>query len=168
MSSPSHWYRTGIATASAISGVVAWYLHWVKMNPQEVAVDAFGSCNVSGGCALVQNSAWGWFLGYDVALIGTVGYAAILLVSLAGLTARGREATWPTFALLALIYPAVLFTIRLKHAEFVILRTFCPWCAVSAVAITLCAILVTLDWRQRRRIEAQADEDGALPAESFS
>jgi uncharacterized membrane protein len=57
----------------------------------------------------------------------------------------------PTLALLALIVPAFLFTIRLKHAEWFILRTFCPWCLESAITITICLILVLLDDRRVRR-----------------
>jgi uncharacterized membrane protein len=144
------FYRGSIAVASAISGGVAYYLHREKMRPPE-PVDAFSPCLVEGGCATVQNSAYGWFLGYDVALIGAVGYAAILAVSLFGLRRdwRGREE--PTVVLMGLIYPAVLFTAWLKYAEFIVLRSFCPWCAVSTVTIVLCAILVTLDWRRVKR-----------------
>lgn len=173
MESISSRYRAWIAVASAISGVVAYYLHWMKMNPPESG-DPFAFCAADGGCALVQNSAWGWFLGYDVALIGTVGYAAIFLVSVAGLLPRWVDARGPTFLLMGLIYTAVLFTIRLKYAEFVILKSFCPWCAVSAVTITLCAIFVTLDWRQRRGddevdfddlddVDDDEDDDNAVP-----
>jgi uncharacterized membrane protein len=49
-----------------------------------------------------------------------------------------------------LIWPAVLFTLWLKYGELLVLRSFCPWCAVSAVAITLCAVMVILDWRRVR------------------
>jgi uncharacterized membrane protein len=52
----------------------------------------------------------------------------------------------------AMIWPAVLFTVRLKYGEFVVLRGFCPWCVVSAVAITLCAVLVVLDARRLARL----------------
>ena len=62
-------------------------------------------------------------------------------------------------ALMTLIWPAVLFTLRLKYGEFVVLRTFCPWCAVSAVTITLNAVLVTLDWERVR-----GRDDGAAGA----
>src|SRR5690606_31420048 len=40
------------------------------------------------------------------------------------------------------------FTLRLKYYEFVVLETFCPWCAVSATTITLQSALVVLDWRR--------------------
>ncbi|PKL93194.1 MAG: hypothetical protein CVV20_04895, partial [Gemmatimonadetes bacterium HGW-Gemmatimonadetes-1] len=51
-----------------------------------------------------------------------------------------------------LIVPAFLFTLRLKYAEFIILKTFCPWCAISAVTITLHMVLMGLDWRRVGRV----------------
>lgn len=115
-------------------------------------------CAVGGGCVLAQTSAYSWFMGFDVALIGTVGYAAILLVAALGLAPRWRNAAWPTYALMALVFPAVLFTLNLKYGEFIILRTFCSWCAISAVTITLLTILVVLDHRRLRRGVGAADE----------
>jgi uncharacterized membrane protein len=58
--------------------------------------------------------------------------------------------TAPTLLLLWLIVPAVLFTIRLKYAEWVVLGTFCPWCFESTVTITLCLVLAVLDYRRVR------------------
>ena len=143
-------YRMIIAVASLVSGLVALYLHLWKIGMMGPL-----TCGAGRGCEIVQLSSWGWFLGVDVALIGTLGYAAIFLVAILGTAPRWEGARWPTVALMALIYPAVLFTVRLKHAEFVILKTFCPWCAVSAVTITLCAVLVTLDWVARRKREGR-------------
>jgi uncharacterized membrane protein len=142
-------YRMIMAGASLISGLVATYLHLWKLGYMGPL-----TCGAGHGCEIVQLSSWGWFLGVDVALIGAVGYAAIFLVSVLGTLPRWESAKWPTVVLMALIYPAVLFTVRLKYAEFVVLKTFCPWCAVSAVTITLCAVLVTLDWLRVRRLGA--------------
>lgn len=141
-------YRRAIALVSLASCMVALYLALWKMGFMGRL-----SCGISGrGCEYVQGSRYGWFLGVDVALIGTIGYAALVAVALAGTAEVFEDARWPTQVLMLLIYPAVLFTLRLKYAEFVILHAFCPWCAVSAVAITINAILVTLDWRRVRAI----------------
>jgi uncharacterized membrane protein len=150
-------YRIGIAIASEISGLVALYLHLWKSGYMGTL-----SCGVGGGCAVVQFSSYGWFLGVDVALIGFLGYTAILAVSAIGVHPRWVGARWPTLALMTLIFPAVLFTIRLKYAEFVLMKTFCPWCAVSTVAISLCAVLVVLDARRLRRARS-APGDGTPP-----
>ena len=141
-------YRRAIALVSLASCMVALYLALWKMG----LMGELG-CFVDGrGCEYVQGSRYGWFMGVDVALIGTVGYLALVAIALAGTTESLEDAQWPTQVLMVLIYAAVLFTIRLKYAEFVILRAFCPWCAVSAVAITINAILVTLDWRRVRAL----------------
>ncbi len=139
-------YRRAIALISLISCMVALYLALWKMG----YMGKLGCTGGSSGCEYVQGSRFGWFMGVDVALIGTVGYAAIVIVALASTTETLSDAVWPTQLLMVLIYGAVLFTLRLKYAEFIILKSFCPWCAVSAVAITLDAILITLDWRRVR------------------
>lgn len=96
-------------------------------------------------------SPWGWFLGVDVALVGTIGYILILGSALWGMSPRRERSRAPTLLLLALIIPAVLFTVRLKYAEWVVLGTFCPWCFESAVTIVLCLVLALLDDRRVRR-----------------
>ena len=136
-------YRMTICFASLVSGLVAFYLHLWKMG----LVGPL-ACSSGGACELVQTSSYGSFLGLDVSLIGTVGYALLFLASLLSLQPRWAAARWPTLLMMAMIWPAVLFTLRLKYGEFIQLRSFCPWCLVSAVANTLCAVMVTLDWRR--------------------
>jgi uncharacterized membrane protein len=41
-----------------------------------------------------------------------------------------------------------LFTLRLKWAEFYVLRSFCPWCAISAVSMTVLLVVVVLELRR--------------------
>jgi uncharacterized membrane protein len=106
----------------------------------------------------VQGSPYGWFFGVDVALIGTVGYAALFVVALVGTLPSFEDARWPNTVMQWLIWPAVLFTLRLKYGEFIVLKGFCPWCLVSAVAITISAILVTLD---RRRLASHGTDGTA-------
>lgn len=136
-------YRMTICFASLVSGLVGLYLHLWKIG----AVGPL-ACSAGGGCELVQTSSYGSFLGVDVALIGAVGYALLFGTSLAALQPRWADARWPTLLLMALIWPALFFTLWLKYGEFFVLRSFCPWCAVSALTIALCAVMVTLDWRR--------------------
>ena len=42
------------------------------------------TCTGGRGCEVAMTSSWSWFLGVDVALIGAVGYGAILAVALWG------------------------------------------------------------------------------------
>lgn len=139
-------YRQLIAVIAMINAFVATYLHLWKIGKAGAL-----ACGGSGGCALVQFSQWSWFLGVDVALIGAVGYTLILISAIIGSTASLEDARGPTLVLAALVFPAILFTVRLKYAEFFVMRTFCPWCAISAVSITLLGILVALEMQRTRR-----------------
>jgi uncharacterized membrane protein len=145
MSNPLR-YRMAIAVLALVAALVALYLHLWKLG----LVGGL-SCTADRGCEVAMTSQWGWFLGVDVALIGAVGYALILGAALWGAQpARAWSAT-PTLLLLCLIVPAVLFTVRLKWAEWVMLKTFCPWCFESTVTIAVCLVLALLDLRRVRR-----------------
>jgi len=138
-------YRQLVALIALVNTFVATYLHLWKIGKAGTL-----ACGGGGGCALVQFSSWSWFLGLDVALIGAVGYAVILVTAPWGARTAAADAVAPVIALVALVFPAILFTIRLKYAEWVVLRTFCPWCFVSTVSITLLGVLVALEWRRVR------------------
>lgn len=145
MSNPLR-YRMAIALLALVAALVALYLHLWK-----AGLTGPLTCTGNRGCEVAMMSRWGWFLGVDVALIGVVGYALVLGTALAGLSPRRAHSAGPTLLLLALIVPAVLFTVRLKYAEWVILGTFCPWCFESTVTIVLCLVLALLDYRRVRR-----------------
>ena len=140
-------YRQLIAVIAMINAFVATYLHLWKIGKAGAL-----ACGGSGGCSLVQYSSWSWFLGVDVALIGAVGYTLILVSAIIGSLGSREDARGPALLLAALVYPAILFTVRLKYAEFLILRTFCPWCAISAVSITLLGVLVAFELRRTARL----------------
>ena len=139
--------RMTVAMLAAINSMVALYLHLWKLGLMGAL-----TCGADHGCEIAQFSSYGFFLGVDVALIGAVGYAAVVAVAIAGMQERWADARWPTRALQLLIWPAVLFTLRLKYGEFIVLKTFCPWCAISAVSITILAIVVTIDGRRVTRL----------------
>lgn len=140
-------YRQLIAVIALVNAFVATYLHLWKIGKAGAL-----ACGGSGGCAAVQFSSWSWFLGVDVALIGAIGYTLIVITAVVGSTEARFDARGPALALAALVYPAILFTVRLKYAEFFVMKTFCPWCAISAVSITLLGVLVALELRRTRRL----------------
>jgi uncharacterized membrane protein len=138
--------RMAIATLSLIAGVSAVYLHMYKLGLVGTL-----SCASGDGCNRAMFSRWGWFLGVDVALIGVIGYALLLTASILSLQPRWQGKRWPAGLLLTLSLLGFLFTLRLKYGEFVMLRTFCPWCAISAVSITLITGLSVYLWREASR-----------------
>jgi uncharacterized membrane protein len=145
MSNPVR-YRMAIALVALVAALVALYLHLWK-----AGLTGPLTCTAEQGCEIAMMSSWGWFLGVDVALIGTVGYVLMFATALWGLGPGRADSPGPSLLLLGLIIPAVLFTVRLKYAEWVTLRTFCPWCFESTVTITLCLVLAWLDYRRVRR-----------------
>ena len=152
-------YRMGIALLALVNAMVATYLHLWKTG----RVGAL-SCASGQGCEVAQFSQYGWFLGVDVALIGAVGYSALLLAALWSLQPARLDERRPTVVLLALIVPAVLFTARLKYGEWMVLKVFCIWCFISTLSITLCLVLAWLDWRRVSRSHPTPPERaGRLP-----
>lgn len=141
-------WRQLVALIALGNAFVATYLHLWKIGKAGAL-----SCGGGGGCALVQYSPWSYFFGVDVALIGAVGYTALFLVSAVGSSQRLEDARGIALTQLTLVYAAVLFTMRLKWAEFYKLRSFCPWCAISAVSILVLAVIVTLEWRRGRALD---------------
>jgi uncharacterized membrane protein len=148
-------HRMALALVALIDAIVALYLHLWKLGLAGTL-----SCGAEHGCEVVQLSSYGWFLGVDVALIGAVGWGTVFVVAVLGTLPRWEDARWPTVVLSALVFPALLFTLRLKYGEFVVLRSFCPWCAMNAVIVVIAAVLVSLDWRRLRRL----DTYDAVPA----
>ena len=142
-------YRMAVALVALVDAIVALYLHLWK-----IGLAGTLSCGAEHGCEVVQLSSYGWFLGVDVALIGAVGWSAVFVLAVLGTLPRWEDARWPTVALSALVFPALLFTLRLKYGEFIVLRSFCPWCAINAVIVVIASVLVALDWRRLRRLDA--------------
>ncbi len=155
MSNPLR-YRMAIAALSLAAALVALYLHLWKRG-----LVGMLTCTANRGCEVAMTSSWSWFLGVDVALIGFVGYSLILGVSLWGAHPSRERSSTPSLVLLALILPALLFTARLKYAEWLVLRTFCPWCFESTVTIVAC---LALAWLDLRRVRRQAGGASSSPA----
>ncbi len=143
---PRHW----IALTAALAGMIALYLHLWKLGLMGAL-----ACTASHGCERAMTSSYGSFLGFDVALIGTVGYALILITAMVGLAPSRINDPRITRILTVLITIGFLFTLRLKYGEFIVLKTFCPWCATSAVTITSHVVAVWLDWRRLRRLRPE-------------
>jgi uncharacterized membrane protein len=85
-----------------------------------------------GGCEKVQTSDYADWAGVPVALIGAIGYAAILLS-----LALPREASRFAGALLGVI--GFGFSVYLTYLELFVINAICQWCVASAVVMTLLA-----------------------------
>ncbi len=107
---------------------VAGYLVYVHYAGLKVA------CLASGGCETVQASRYAKLAGVPVALLGLIGYVAILL-TLALRTELGRLAGFG----IALV--GFGFSMYLTYRELFTIKAICQWCVASAVLMTALAIL---------------------------
>jgi uncharacterized membrane protein len=91
-------------------------------------------CAIAHGCATVQQSEYASLAGVPVALLGVIGYAAIL----AGLAVDTEPARMAT-AFLALAGAG--FSVWLTYVEVFTLEAICIWCVASAVCMVALAAL---------------------------
>lgn len=101
----------------------------------------------TGGCELVQTSEWASLFGVPVALIGLLGYAGLLGVSLWGLSGSWAERPEPTTWLLGLSASGVAFTAYLTYLEAFVIHAWCRWCLGSAAIIVAIFVTVLVGWR---------------------
>lgn len=96
-------------------------------------------CSISHGCETVQHSVYSKLAGIPVAVIGLVGYVAILGSLLVPEREQTRLATM-TFTLIGFG-----FSMYLTYRELFTIHAICQWCVSSAVIMTLLACLAV--WR---------------------
>jgi uncharacterized membrane protein len=89
-------------------------------------------CAIAHGCATVQKSNYAQLAGVPVALLGLLGYVAIL-AALARDGERGRTAA----AFLSLA--GFGFSVWLTYVEVARLDAICIWCVGSAICMMLLA-----------------------------
>jgi uncharacterized membrane protein len=142
-------YRMTAALLSLIGLFVSAYLYLYKIG--RIGTLACGD----GGCDTVQQSVWSRFGGMEVALIGVLGYAGLLLVSLAALQPGLSAQRWPATLLLSLAGIGVAFTVYLTYLELFVIHAICRWCVGSAVIILAIFITALLEQRRLSRIRSR-------------
>ena len=137
-------YRMGAALTSLLGLFVSAYLYLYKIG--RIGTLACGS----GDCETVQTSPWSRFLGVEVALIGLIGYAVLLVVALVALRSSQAERRPPALLLTALAAGGVLFTGYLTYVELFVIHAICRWCVGSAAIIVTILVLGLLELRRLR------------------
>ena len=137
--------RMGAALLSLLGLFVSTYLYLYKIG--RIGTLACGT----GACEAVQASTWSRFAGMEVALIGMIGYAALVLVSLASLQPAMATRRWPSTTLAVLAGIGVVFTGYLTYIELFVLHAICRWCVGSAAIIVAILVVALLDLRSPSR-----------------
>jgi uncharacterized membrane protein len=116
----------------AIAGYLT-YVHYAGIWPV---------CEIAHGCEKVQTSQWSKVAGVPVALLGLLGYAAILAAVLVP-----GEAALTAAAGLAVV--GFGFSAYLTYREVFTIEAICIWCVASAVVMAaLAAVTVARLVRQ--------------------
>jgi uncharacterized membrane protein len=141
-------YRMSAAFLSLAGLLISGYLYLYK-------IGAIGSlaCG-TGGCETVQLSPWSRFAGLDVSLIGILGYAGLLALSLAAVQAGPGSGGWAVRALQLASGIGVAFTLYLTYLELFVIHAICRWCVASGVIILAIFVAALLDRRQQSRYQA--------------
>jgi uncharacterized membrane protein len=124
-------YRMSAVLLSLTGLFVSAYLYLYKIG--KIGSLACGT----GGCETVQWSPWSRVAGIEVALIGVLGYAGLLAVSLASLQPGLVNRRWPAALLLVLAGVGVLFTVYLTYLELFVIHAICVWCVAYAGSMLL-------------------------------
>lgn len=104
-------------------------------------------CFLEGSkCEAVNFSPWSELLGIPVAFLGALTYLAIIASAL--LIARKKYADNARVALFFISAIGVAFSAYLTSIEAFVLHQYCEWCVLSAILITLIAVLSALELRQ--------------------
>lgn len=151
----SHKIRIAmIAIATVGLGVASYltYVHYSGIPPL---------CSAGDSCLVVQTSVYAKLAGVPVALMGLLGYVAIL----GSLLVPEREQT--RLATTVLTLGGFGFSAYLTYRELFSIHQVCEWCASSAVMMTILACLAV--WRfllgeQPPAIAAGGMESGAQGA----
>lgn len=117
--------RSAMVALAVVGLGIAAYLTYVHYSGAQVA------CTAGQSCVKVQTSQWSRLAGVPVALIGLVGYLAIL----ASLLVPDREES--RLATLGLALTGFGFSAYLTYRELFSIHAICEWCVSSAVIMTL-------------------------------
>jgi uncharacterized membrane protein len=128
--------RAGVALVALAGVAVAGYLTYVHYQPDALI------CTAGGGCETVQDSSYAELFGIPVALLGLLGYVAVV-----ALVAWDSELARTMAAALALT--AAGFAVYLIVLQAFVIDAWCVWCLVNDLVIVPLLTVLTV-WRVRR------------------
>jgi uncharacterized membrane protein len=132
------WKAWGVPMLCAVGLAVAGYLAYVEARQVRAVCGPVGDCNA------VQQSEYALLFGVlPVAVLGVMGYVAILAAWAWGRFGWGRLAELAPLALFGMALFGTLFSIYLTFLEPFVIGATCSWCLTSAVMMTLILLLVT-------------------------
>ena len=121
-----------ILIGMAASGYLT-YTHFANVDPQ---------CYGIGSCAYVQASSYAKIFGIPISLLGFLAYLAMLTVAVAAFWALDEEQSYLARPVLfGMAFAGTLYSAYLTYIEAFVLRAWCIYCVISAIAITGVCVL---------------------------
>ncbi|HML41145.1 MAG TPA: vitamin K epoxide reductase family protein [Bellilinea sp.] len=96
-----------------------------------------------GDCWSVNTSRYSTIAGIPLSVIGTLGYLVILLIHL-NLNRFEVTRKYGLYALFGLTLGGFIFSIYLTYLEIAVIKAICPFCVVSAIAMTVLFVVSIL------------------------
>jgi uncharacterized membrane protein len=134
----------GLGIASYVT-----YVHYAGIKP---------ACTAGESCTKVQTSVYSELAGVPVALMGLIGYIAILVSLSVPETETSR------FATLVLTLGGFGFSAYLTYRELFSIHAICEWCVTSAGIMTILMLLSV--WRFLRGERSAYQSSRPEPRES--
>lgn len=140
-----------IGIVIAVLGLgVATYMSWAELTGNETACPGASAESLEAGpnsitvnCGFVQNSVYAHVAGIPVAVLGFVGYTAILAAWF--LERRSKLlAEYGALIVFGLAFFGFLFSAYLTYIEYFVIYSVCSWCLTSAALMTLVFIVASL------------------------
>ncbi|MCQ3938568.1 MAG: hypothetical protein DPW18_16190 [Chloroflexi bacterium] len=129
-------YRASVALV-IVGLLVSIYMTVYKITGND------GMCLGSGDCSTVNASRFSEVNGVPVAVVGVIGYAAILAVHLfENRSALLRQNA--TLMIFGMALAGFIFTVWLVYVEIAILKALCPFCVTSQAAMTAIFIIAVI------------------------
>ncbi len=129
-------YRVSVALV-VLGLVVSIYMTIYKV------LNADAMCLGSGDCSTVNASRYSEVNGIPVALIGVLGYLAILATHYFEKRNRYVGQNGPLM-IFGMALTGFLFTIWLIYVEVALLKALCPFCITSQAAMTVIFIVAVI------------------------
>jgi uncharacterized membrane protein len=117
-----------IVVLGIVGALDSVYLSWLKIT------GAVAACSNVGDCEAVNSSRYAEVAGVPIAILGLIGYLAILGVTLL----ENHEPSWKSglrLAFFGFTLAGTLYSVYLTYIEVAILHAICPFCVVSAVVM---------------------------------
>ncbi len=143
----------GTFAVEAVGLGAALYLTIMELQEKEAFCGPVGRCNI------VQQSQYALIFGViPLALVGVVGYIALMSTLAYGKWGKGKLASYAPLAFFGMSWFGFLTSLGLTYLQPFVIGAACSWCLISAVSMSLTLLfnaapgwVAVKDWQRQQR-----------------